>query len=50
MHTTLHAVADFENKNLEDIVTPVNAIKLKQLLDEAGYDNTKTQYLYEGFT
>ena len=38
-----------ENFNLEDIVTPVNADVLRSLLTESGYDDKKTQMLYEGF-
>ena len=39
----------YENKNLEDIVTPINAEKLKQILDEFGYDPGKTEHLVSGF-
>ena len=42
-------INDFENHNLEDIVTPVDADKLRDLLREAGYDQVKTDYLYKGF-
>ena len=37
------------NKNLEDIITPVRAETLKNLLEEAGYDQEKIQYLFNGF-
>ena len=39
----------YENVNLEDIVTPVDADKLKELLMEVGYDSQKTEFLYDGF-
>ena len=35
---------------MENIVTPVDAIKLKEMLERAGYDQEKTDYLYEGFS
>ena len=39
-----------ENFDLNTIVTPVKADELKNLLQQAGYDGKKTQFLYEGFT
>ena len=38
-----------ENLDLENIVTPVNAVRLNKLLTKTGYDPIKTQYLYQGF-
>ena len=31
-------------------MTPVDANKFKQILDESGYDREKTQFLFEGFS
>ena len=39
----------FENKNLVDIYTPVDATKLRQILEEHNYDKQKTDYLCKGF-
>ena len=41
---------NFVNKNLEDIVTPVRAGLLKEMLTETGYSNDKINFLHEGFT
>ena len=38
------------NLNLEDVITPIHAVRLCNLLEEAGYDQKKTKYLFEGFT
>lgn len=35
---------------MSTIVTPVDANKLKLLLEEANYDKEETQFLYQGFT
>ena len=43
-------VEEFRNLNLENIVTPVNANTLKELLQCSGYDSIKTEYLFKGFT
>ena len=40
----------FRNLDLTSIVTPVDAVKLKQLLDDSGYDEQKTSFLVEGFS
>ena len=40
----------FTNYNLTDIVTPVKANVLKQLLLESDYDSVKTEFLITGFT
>ena len=39
-----------ENLNLEDIITPVNAQVLKELLLSSGYDDKKTEFLFRGFS
>ena len=36
--------------DIDNIVTPVNPNKLKEMLTEANYDNEKIDYLYEGFS
>ena len=43
-------VLDHSNINLADIVTPVKASILQQLLSQAGYDKVKTEFLVKGFT
>ena len=40
---------EFKNHNLTDIITPVKAQVLKDLLTQAGYNQSKTNYLYDGF-
>ena len=40
----------FENFNLQEIVTPVDTVKLGKLLRSSQYDETKTQFLLDGFT
>ena len=35
---------------MEDIITPVNANKFRELLEMAGYDQHKTNYLHKGFS
>ena len=42
-------VAEFINKDLKSIVTPVNIRAYDRLLREAGYDHDKTNYLVNGF-
>ena len=42
-------VLRYENFNLTDIFTPVDADKLEQLLIETDYDSEKTKYLVKGF-
>ena len=37
------------NLDLENIVTPVNVPRLRKLLEETKYDQSKTQFLLEGF-
>ena len=39
----------FENFNLQDIQTPVDAEKFKQILTESGYDKERISFLYQGF-
>ena len=39
----------FENYDIQNIKTPVDADKLDQLLQEANYNSAKRQYLVEGF-
>ena len=39
----------FENFNLTDVVTPVDAGKLQELLEESGYLQNKTSFLVDGF-
>ena len=39
----------YENFNLEDVITPVKVDKLQQLLNETGYDTSKTNFLIKGF-
>ena len=39
----------YENFNLQDIITPVDADKLDQLLKQSNYNVKKTQYLVNGF-
>ena len=38
------------NHNLQDIITPVQANKLQELLETSGYDKGKTKFLIDGFT
>ena len=40
----------YENFNLEEIVTPVNAQVFNRLLKQSNYDDNKRQYLVNGFT
>ena len=42
-------VSWFENYDLVNIITPVNADRLEVLLNEAGYNSQKTQYLVNDF-
>ena len=39
----------YENFDLENVVSPVDASKLEQLLKEANHDKNKTEFLVEGF-
>ena len=39
----------FENKDLVNLVTPVNVNKLDQLLWEVDYDPGKREFLVDGF-
>ena len=43
-------ILDFKNNNLKDIVTPVKADKLKELLQTYKYDIHKTEFLFKGFS
>ena len=40
----------YQNFDLDSIVTPVNLVKLNELLLESGYNNEKREFLVEGFT
>ena len=42
-------IEEHSNRDLEHIVTPVNAHKLRDLLNMAGYDKDKTDFLFKGF-
>ena len=39
----------FKNFDLDNIITPIKASTLKNILDECGYDKSKTNQLYHGF-
>ena len=39
----------YENKDIENIVTPVKLDKLKELLQRSAYDKEKTKFLLDGF-
>ena len=41
---------EFQNFNLQDIVTPIDVAKLNQLLIQSGYDRDKTRMLVQGFS
>ena len=43
-------ILEAENFDLKSIVTPVKVDVYKELLEQAGYDNQKTQFLVNGFT
>ena len=43
-------VLNYKNFNLENVVTPVNVKKFKELLALSGYDHIKSAKLIEGFT
>ena len=40
----------YENFDVSNITTPVNAVKLHQLLTDTSYDPVKTRFLVKGFT
>lgn len=40
----------YENFDLETIITPVKVDRLRELLEETGYDKEKTKFLVKGFT
>ena len=40
---------EYVNHDIQDIVTPVDADKLEQLLDQFGYDADKSKFLVDGF-
>ena len=44
-----NAVSYFENYDLQNIVTPVDSDQLKYLLEESGYEQSKTDFLIDGF-
>ena len=39
----------YENLDLDNIITPVDANRLEQLLVETDYDREKTKFLIDGF-
>ena len=43
-------VTEYENLDLEEIVTPVKVKVLADMLQHAGYNPTETKYLVVGFT
>ena len=43
-------VLQYQNLDLKSIITPVKVNIYQKLLNEAGYDKQKTQFLVEGFT
>ena len=50
MRKTEEELLDFTNMNLNDIVTPVDAWVLRDLLTKAGYNRQKTDFLFKGFS
>ena len=42
-------ILEFQNLDLKNIITPVNADALESYLTEAGYNKQKTEYLCNGF-
>ena len=43
-------ILQYENLDLENIITPVRAEVFRNLLIALGYDSTKTEFLYKGFS
>ena len=43
-------VSRFENFDLKNIVTPINALRLEELLVGSGYNRNETEFLVKGFT
>ena len=43
-------VLQFENFDIENVKTPVNVHKLKELLEQSEYDRGETEFLLEGFS
>ena len=43
-------VTEHSNRDLDNIVTPVNVGNLARLLNESNYNKQKTEYLIDGFT
>ena len=43
-------IDSFENFDLDNIITPVDAKVLKELLVKANYDQQKTEFLVDRFT
>ena len=43
-------ILEFRNLDMNHIITPVNAAKLRALSKESGYDNKKSDYLCRGFS
>ena len=44
------SVLFYENFDTQSMVTPVDPIKLKQILEETNFDSQETKFLVEGFT
>ena len=40
----------FENYDLTSVVTPINVLRLRNMLLDSGYDRKKTTFLIDGFT
>ena len=47
--TDIEDIPQFENLNIDDIVTPIDAIRLEQLLKQSAYPADKATYLVQGF-
>ena len=43
-------ILQYENLDLENIITPVNVQQLEQLLRESKYNIKETEFLIDGFT
>ena len=42
-------IADYSNYNLNDIITPINVDRLRQLFIETNYPKKDAEYFFEGF-
>ena len=45
-----NSVLWYENYDIKSVITPVNVKVYKELLRQADYDESKTDYLVNGFT